>query len=50
VVKFNDLLTKANYEGFRFQFRVIDGEGHGSSVAETFNRGIRFVFKSYHKK
>lgn len=50
VVQFNKLLTEANYKGFRSEFRVIDGEGHGSSVAETFNRGIRFVFQNYHNK
>jgi len=47
VKKFNRYLEKQSYEGFRYKFRVIDGEGHGSSVAETFNRGIRFVLEPY---
>jgi hypothetical protein len=47
VKKFNKYLEEQSYKGFRYKFRVIDGEGHGSSVAETFNRGIRFVFESY---
>jgi predicted alpha/beta superfamily hydrolase len=42
---FNEIICDSLYSNFSYEFRVIDGEGHSSNNAESFTRGIRFVFK-----
>lgn len=32
------------YQGLAYQFRVIDGERHGGTKPESYNRGVRFAF------
>jgi uncharacterized protein len=41
---FNEIIGDSTYTNFNYKFRVIDGEGHASNNAESFIRGIRFVF------
>jgi uncharacterized protein len=47
---FNEIIGDSTYTGFDYAFRVIDGEGHASNNAESFTRGIRFVFKKENDK
>jgi uncharacterized protein len=41
---FNEIVSDSTYSSFDHEFRIIDGEGHSSNNAESFIRGIRFVF------
>jgi predicted alpha/beta superfamily hydrolase len=43
---FNEIIGESSYANFSYQFRVIEGEGHASNNAESFIRGIRFVFEN----
>jgi len=42
---FNEIIGESSYANFSYQFRIIEGEGHASNNAESFIRGIRFVFE-----
>lgn len=42
---FNEVISSGEYQDFHYQFRMVDGERHAGSVAEAFNRGLRFVFE-----
>jgi uncharacterized protein len=44
VKKFDARLRERVYPGLKYEFRMIDGEGHSSSKPESFNRGVRFAF------
>jgi len=44
VRRFDKQLAARNYAGFTYQFRVIDGERHGGTKPESYNRGVRFAF------
>ncbi len=37
-------LQERRYEGFVSEFRLVDGERHAGTKAESYVRGIRFVF------
>jgi predicted alpha/beta superfamily hydrolase len=45
IVRFNRQLQARRYEGFHYQWRLIDGEGHTGTKAESYNRGVRFAFE-----
>lgn len=44
VKRFDEQLAARKYAGFSYQFRLIDGERHGGTKPESYNRGVRFAF------
>jgi uncharacterized protein len=42
--RFDARMQASAYPGVAYQFRVIDGEGHAGTKAESYNRGLRFAF------
>ena len=44
MVRMHERLTSRHYEGFVSQWRLLDGEGHTGTKAETYSRGLRFGF------
>ena len=44
IKRFNERLQQRSYEGLAYQWRLIDGEGHTGTKAESYNRGMRFAF------
>jgi predicted alpha/beta superfamily hydrolase len=44
IKRFDDRLSKRAYPDLVYQFRLIDGERHAGTKAESYNRGVRFVF------
>ena len=44
MVRMNERLTSRHYEGFASHWRLLDGEGHTGTKAETYSRGLRFAF------
>lgn len=40
----NEIILDAEYTDFDYEFKVIEGEDHGSVGIEATNRGLRFVF------
>ncbi len=47
IKRFDEVLKKHNYENFRFQFRILDGEYHSGSKPEGYARGMMFVFEPW---
>lgn len=45
IKRFNDRLQSRHYQGFHYLWRLIDGEGHTGTKAESYNRGLRFAFE-----
>lgn len=45
VKSFNETILSGAYADFAYKFQLIEGERHGGTVAEAFNRGLRFVFE-----
>jgi predicted alpha/beta superfamily hydrolase len=45
IKRFNDRLQSRRYKDFHYQWRLIDGEGHTGTKAESYNRGLRFAFE-----
>lgn len=44
-IKFlGNLLKKRDYQGFRYQFRILDDSYHASSKPEGYTRGMQFIF------
>lgn len=44
IERFNDRLQTRRYPGWTYQWRLIEGEKHAGTKAESYNRGIRFAF------
>ena len=44
VKKFDAQLRARAYPGLKYEFRIVDGEGHSGTKPESFNRGVRFAF------
>ncbi len=44
VQEFVHIVRSRNYQGLQLEARVIEGERHGGSAPEAFNRGLRFLF------
>lgn len=44
IKRFNEQLQSRHYAGFSYQWRLIDGEGHTGTKAESYHRGLRFAF------
>jgi predicted alpha/beta superfamily hydrolase len=44
VKRFDARLRGRAYPGLDYQFRVVDGESHAGTKAESYSRGIRFAF------
>ncbi len=44
VKRFDARLRERSYPGLAYQFRMVEGEGHASTKAESCNRGVRFAF------
>ncbi len=42
---FDKTIGSGAYADFAYKFQLIEGERHAGTVAEAFNRGIRFVFE-----
>jgi predicted alpha/beta superfamily hydrolase len=42
---FDQIIRSQGYEDFAYEFRLIEGERHGGSATEAFQRGLRFVFQ-----
>lgn len=42
--RLNERLTSRHYPNFASQWRLLDGEGHTGTKAETYSRGLRFAF------
>lgn len=43
--KFADIIKNQNFEGLKFQTKVVDGMGHSGGKAEGYSRGMQFVFE-----
>jgi hypothetical protein len=43
IERFNERLASRKYDGFVYQWRLIDGERHAGTKAESYVRGMRFV-------
>ena len=44
IQRFNKRLAQRHYAGLAYSWRLIDGEGHTGTKAESYNRGLRFAF------
>ena len=44
ILRFNAQVSRRTYGGFTYQWRLIDGERHTGTKAESYNRGVRFAF------
>ncbi len=44
VKMFIDVITGRNYKDLKLETRILEGEGHSSNKAESYNRGLRFVY------
>ncbi len=42
--RFDARVRASAYPGMAYQFRLVEGEGHSGTKAESYNRGIRFAF------
>lgn len=42
--RFDARMRASAYPGMAYQFRLVEGEGHSGTKAESYNRGIRFAF------
>jgi predicted alpha/beta superfamily hydrolase len=42
--RFNRILAARHYPGLAYQWRLIDGEKHTTTKAESYNRGLQFAF------
>ena len=44
IQRFNTVLEGRSYKGLQYQWRLVDGERHAGTKAESYNRGLRFAF------
>ncbi len=44
IKRFDERLQTRHYPGFVYSWRLIDGEAHTGTKAESYNRGLRFAF------
>lgn len=44
IKRFNERLAARHYADLAYQWRLIDGEGHTTTKAESYTRGLRFAF------
>ena len=44
VKRFDARLRERAYPGLTYEFRMVEGEGHSGTKAESYNRGVRFAF------
>jgi len=44
ILRYNARVSSRHHEGLAYEFRIIEGERHGSMQFETYLRGLRFVF------
>ena len=42
--RFDDRLRSRGMPGLRYEFRIIEGERHAGTKAESYTRGLRFAF------
>jgi predicted alpha/beta superfamily hydrolase len=47
IKRFGARLAQRKYPGFTYEFRVIDGERHAGTKAESYVRGMRFAFAPF---
>jgi predicted alpha/beta superfamily hydrolase len=45
IKRFDTRLREHAYELLSYQFRLVDGERHAGTKAESYNRGVRFAFE-----
>lgn len=43
--RFHDTLESRHYKGLALKWRVVDGERHAGTKAESYSRGLRWVFE-----
>jgi uncharacterized protein len=43
IQRFHEQLNNRSYDGFQYEWRLIEGERHAGTKAESYNRGIRFA-------
>lgn len=41
---FNEQIQSRHYTGLRYKWRLVEGERHAGTKAESYNRGVRFAF------
>jgi predicted alpha/beta superfamily hydrolase len=44
IERFRQRIAQRKYEGFVFEYRLVDGERHGGTKPESYTRGMRFAF------
>jgi hypothetical protein len=44
IKRFDARLRERAYPGLAYEFRMVEGEGHAGTKAESYNRGVRFSF------
>jgi len=42
--QFHDTLETRHYQGLALKWRIVDGERHAGTKAESYSRGLRWVF------
>jgi predicted alpha/beta superfamily hydrolase len=45
IKRFHQQISSRKYKGFAYDYRLIDGERHAGTKAESYVRGMRFVFE-----
>ena len=43
-LRFNQRIMSRKYDGFVYEFRIVEGERHGGVTMESYQRGLRFAF------
>ncbi|MBE2212408.1 MAG: alpha/beta hydrolase [Opitutaceae bacterium] len=44
ILRFNAQVSRRNYAGLTYEFRIIEGERHAGMQLESYTRGLRFAF------
>jgi uncharacterized protein len=47
IKRFDGRLVERAYPGLVYQFRLVEGERHSGTKAESYNRGVRFAFAPF---
>jgi len=50
IKRFDQILIKHNYNGFRYKFRILEDAYHAGSKPEGYSRGMQFIFAPLLKK
>ncbi len=47
ILAFDQILKHANYRGFEYEFKHIEGARHSGTKAESWTRGLKYAFEPY---